>query len=69
MHRGFQSRIDPASITPITTAEYPTPARRPQNSKLDCTLFRTTFPDIPYPDWQTQVRQVLDLKFAKKDPQ
>lgn len=69
MARGYQSRINPTAVIPLTTADYPTPARRPQNSKLDCTLFRTTFPDIPHPDWQTQVRQVLDFKFAKKDSQ
>lgn len=30
-------------VTAITTAEYPTPARRPANSELDCGLFERTF--------------------------
>jgi dTDP-4-dehydrorhamnose reductase len=30
-------------VTAITTAEFPTPTRRPANSELDCSLFEQTF--------------------------
>jgi dTDP-4-dehydrorhamnose reductase len=53
---GFASRIvDVAAsitarrpnVTPIRTAEYPTPAKRPANSQLDCRLFVRTFRVVP----------------------
>lgn len=48
-------RHDPDSvrcreIRPIPTAEYPTPARRPANSRLDCTRLRQTFA-VELPEW------------------
>ena len=53
---GFASRVVEiaASITgrnprviPIATADYPTPAKRPANSRLDCRLFVRTFGFTP----------------------
>ena len=43
----------------ITTAEYPTPARRPAYSVLDCGKLQKTF-GLRLPDWETSLRQVLD---------
>jgi dTDP-4-dehydrorhamnose reductase len=49
---GFAGRIVAAQapitgrkprVTAITSAEFPTPARRPANSELDCSLFERTF--------------------------
>jgi dTDP-4-dehydrorhamnose reductase len=45
-------------IAPLTTAEYPTPAKRPANSRLDTTRFRETF-GLRLPPWQEGVRHVL----------
>ena len=43
----------------ITTPEYPTPARRPAYSVLDCGKLRKTF-GLRLPDWEASLRQVLD---------
>lgn len=43
-----------ASIKAIGTADYPTPAKRPANSRLDCSkLFQTH--GVKLPDWQSSV--------------
>lgn len=55
---GWELKVQPENILPISTAEYPTPARRPANSRLDTTLFRRTF-GIHLPEWQGQVRHIL----------
>lgn len=42
-------------LRPITTAEYPTPAKRPQNSMLNTDKFRHTFGDLPAWDDALQI--------------
>ncbi|MGB7769460.1 MAG: dTDP-4-dehydrorhamnose reductase [Verrucomicrobiia bacterium] len=46
-------------VEAITTPEYPTPARRPAHSVLDCGKLQKTF-GLRLPDWETSLRQVLD---------
>ena len=46
------------AVAPLTTEQYPTPAKRPLNSRLDTSRFRTTF-DLRLPPWQEGVRHVL----------
>jgi len=48
-------------ITPIPTTDYPTPAARPLNSRLDCSTLETDF-GIKRPDWrESLVTIVKDL--------
>lgn len=48
----------PCRIHDIPTAEYPTPAQRPLNSRLDCRAFTDAF-GIPRPDWRAGVVAIL----------
>src|SRR5690606_7183465 len=45
-------------VIPIAAAEYPTPARRPAYSKLDCGRLQRDF-GIELPDWRTALAAVL----------
>ena len=60
---GWARRAGPAfripSVVPITTAEYPTPARRPANSVLAAQRFATVF-GIELPDWRAGLEEALD---------
>jgi dTDP-4-dehydrorhamnose reductase len=47
-----------ATVEPITTAEYPTPAKRPMNSRLDCSKLERVF-EWRMPDWQDSVARVV----------
>lgn len=46
------------NIKDIPSSAYPTPARRPQNSRLDCTAFTRDF-GIPRPDWRAGLADIL----------
>ncbi|MDO4896670.1 MAG: dTDP-4-dehydrorhamnose reductase [Moraxella sp.] len=45
-------------VNPIPTSDYPTPAKRPLNSRLNCDKLKTQF-NISLPHWQFGVEQVL----------
>ncbi|MDP1867808.1 MAG: dTDP-4-dehydrorhamnose reductase [Bradyrhizobium sp.] len=47
-----------AEVTAITTAEYPTPARRPANSRLNCDRLRQSF-GLGLPDWRVGVQDCV----------
>ena len=46
------------TVTDIPTADYPTPARRPLNSRLDCSASAADF-GITQPDWRQDLAQVI----------
>ena len=45
-------------ITDIPSSAYPTPGKRPLNSRLDCTAFTAAF-GIPRPDWHVGLDAIL----------
>ena len=59
---GKSIRLAPNAVRAISTAEYPTPAKRPANSRLDTSKLRTTF-GLHLPTWQAGVDHVLDQIF------
>lgn len=48
----------PCRIEDILTSEYPTPARRPLNSRLDCSALTEAF-GIPRPDWRQGLKAIV----------
>jgi len=50
--------LRPEAIVPITTQEYPLPAPRPANSRLDCRKLEQRF-DLQLPDWQPYLQRLL----------
>ena len=55
---GKSLRVEPSAVRPIPAAEYPTPAKRPANSRLNTTKLRETF-GINLPQWPAGVNHVL----------
>lgn len=55
---GKPLKATPDTVDALRTDQYPTPARRPANSRLDTRRFRATF-GLHLPDWRDGVRHVL----------
>lgn len=55
---GVALKTAPDRVKPIITAAYPTPARRPYNSRLDTSLLQNTF-GLNLPPWQDGVARML----------
>jgi dTDP-4-dehydrorhamnose reductase len=47
-----------ADVTRISTAEYPTAARRPANSRLDSTILKSSH-GIAMPDWRSSTHDII----------
>ena len=54
----FQQTGRSVSVLPIPTSEYPTPAVRPLNSRLNCSKTREVF-SIHRPDWRIGLNDIL----------
>jgi dTDP-4-dehydrorhamnose reductase len=47
-----------ARVRRISTAQYPTPAKRPENSRLDCSKLESTH-GVRLPDWRASTEAVI----------
>jgi dTDP-4-dehydrorhamnose reductase len=56
--RGHALKAGPEQVLPIPTSDYPTPAKRPLNSRLDTRKLREAF-DLVLPHWQQGVDRML----------
>ncbi|MEO5733088.1 MAG: dTDP-4-dehydrorhamnose reductase [Rubrivivax sp.] len=56
--RGHPVKVAADAVKPIPTSQYPTPATRPLNSRLDCGRLQSTF-GLTLPHWQTGVERML----------
>jgi dTDP-4-dehydrorhamnose reductase len=54
----FRQANLPLQVIDIPTEAYPTPAKRPRNSRLDCTTTETMF-GITRPDWRRSLTTLL----------
>jgi dTDP-4-dehydrorhamnose reductase len=55
---GMVLRASPATVKPVATAAFPSPARRPHNSRLNTAKLQRTF-GLHLPCWQSGVARVL----------
>lgn len=56
--QGHALKLEPEAIEPVPSSAYPRPARRPLNSRLDCSRLQSAF-DLCLPPWQTGVLRML----------
>jgi dTDP-4-dehydrorhamnose reductase len=52
-------------VEPIATADWPTPARRPPDSRLDCGKLEAVF-GHHLPDWRASLARTIDRIFAEE---
>jgi dTDP-4-dehydrorhamnose reductase len=58
--RGVNIRVKPGNIRGVPTSEFPSAAKRPANSRLDTTKFRSTF-GFELPQWQKDVSKTVEI--------
>ena len=55
---GQPIKVQPEAIEAVSTSAFPTPARRPKNSRMDTYKLRSTF-GLALPPWQAGVERML----------
>ena len=64
--RSRGSKLAVTRVDPIASSEYPTPARRPLNSRLNCSRALEVL-GVSLPPWEQGLEECLDLKFANPE--
>ncbi|ADU34990.1 dTDP-4-dehydrorhamnose reductase [Variovorax paradoxus] len=59
---GVELKAGPEAVEPVPTTAFPTPAKRPHNSRLDTTKLQSTF-GLVLPEWQSGVARMLRETF------
>jgi len=54
-------------VAPIATADWPTPAKRPANSRLDCTRLQRVF-GVQLPHWRDSLTRTVETIFTTAPP-
>jgi len=57
-------KVAPDAISAVPTTEYPTPAKRPLNSRLDTRKLQAAF-GLSLPHWQAGVERMLTEHLGK----
>ncbi|WP_286953226.1 MULTISPECIES: dTDP-4-dehydrorhamnose reductase [unclassified Pseudomonas] len=58
-NNGYALKVQAEQVGAIRTDDYPSPATRPRNSRLDLTKLENTF-NLKMPPWQQGVQRMLD---------
>jgi dTDP-4-dehydrorhamnose reductase len=64
--RRYES-LEVKEVIPVTTKEYPTPAKRPANSVLDCSKIMRNFGIHPRP-WQNALEEMIARLYTAESP-
>lgn len=59
---GVELKAGPEAVEPVPTTAFPTPAKRPHNSRLDTSRLQSTF-GLVLPEWQSGVARMLRETF------
>lgn len=65
LKRGLVLKVQPNSVQPIRSDQYPLPAARPANSRLNTQKLRQVF-QIDLPPWEEGVDEILDELIIKR---
>jgi dTDP-4-dehydrorhamnose reductase len=61
---GIDIKVPPNAIMPVPTSAFPTPAKRPHNSRMCTGKLRRTF-DLNLPSWEVGVARILSEMLEK----